>query len=379
MSDSTSPSPTSDPAHPPAASPHPISTPDQLTPAWLTDVLRSAGEIHRAQVTAVRSEPIGHGLVGDSFRIHVTYDEADDVAPRTLVGKFPAADAESREAAVQHRHYLRETRFYQQVAATVDIRTPHCVCADIDPRDPGSFLLLFEDLAPCRQGDQLAGCTPDQAALVMEQAAALHASRWGDRALGRLEWLPDVAANGAAIQPVLPPLFEGFCARYGDQLEPEHLAVGEQVVAGLAAYLGAGRPEQWTIQHADFRLDNMLFDAHDGKLPFVAMDWQTVLRGEGTHDVAYFLGAGLQTEDRRMHERDLVREYHRALLARGVEGFDWDECWRQYRLFAYAGYLMAFAASMLVERTERGDRMFMTMARRHAAHVLDLSSHELLA
>jgi hypothetical protein len=39
---------------------------------------------------------------------------------------------------------------------------------------------------------------------------------------------------------------------------------------------------------------------------------------------------------------------------------------------------MAFAASMLVERTERGDQMFLTMARRHAAHVLDLSSHELL-
>jgi hypothetical protein len=357
---------------------HPISAPDQLTPAWLTDVLRSAGEIHRARVTAVRSEPIGHGLVGDSFRIHITCDVAEDGAPRTLVGKFPAADAESRAAAVERRLYLRETLFYQQVAATVGICTPRCVCAEIDPRDPGSFVLLFEDLAPCRQGDQLAGCTPDQAAVVMEQAAALHASRWGDPALGRLQWLPDVAAYGAAVQPVLPPLFEGFCARYGDQLEGEQLAVGEQLVAGLAAYLGAGRREQWTIQHADFRLDNMVFDAHGGQLPFVAMDWQTVLRGDGMSDVAYFLGAGLQTDDRRAHERDLVRVYHRALLARGVERFDWDECWRQYRLFAYAGYAMAFAASMLVERTERGDQMFLTMARRHAAHVLDLSSHELL-
>jgi hypothetical protein len=368
-----------DSGNPPAASPYRLSTPDELTPAWLTDVLRAAGEICRAQVTAVQIEPLGHGLVGDSFRIHLTYDEIEDGAPQTLVGKFPAADAESRAAAVQHRHYLRETRFYQQVAPTVDIGTPHCLRADIDPCDPGSFLLLFEDLAPCRQGDQLAGCTPDQAALVMEQAAALHASRWGDPALGRLDWLPDVAANGAAVEAAVAPLFEGFRERYGDQLEAEQLAVGEQLIAGLAAYLGAGRPEQWTVQHADFRLDNMLFDAHDGKLPFVAMDWQTVLRGEGTHDVAYFLGAGLQTDDRRAHEQDLVREYHKALLARGVEGFDWDECWRQYRLFAYAGYLMAFAASMLVERTERGDRMFMTMARRHAAHVLDLSSHELLA
>jgi hypothetical protein len=33
---------------------------------------------------------------------------------------------------------------------------------------------------------------------------------------------------------------------------------------------------------------------------------------------------------------------------------------------------MALAASMLVERTDRGDEMFMAMAHRHAQHALDL-------
>ena len=39
---------------------------------------------------------------------------------------------------------------------------------------------------------------------------------------------------------------------------------------------------------------------------------------------------------------------------------------------------MALAASMLVERTERGDEMFMTMAHRHARHALDLDAPALL-
>jgi hypothetical protein len=34
---------------------------------------------------------------------------------------------------------------------------------------------------------------------------------------------------------------------------------------------------------------------------------------------------------------------------------------------------------MMVERTERGDEMFLTMARRHAAQIIDLGSHELLS
>ena len=33
--------------------------------------------------------------------------------------------------------------------------------------------------------------------------------------------------------------------------------------------------------------------------------------------------------------------------------------------------MMSIAAPMLVERTERGDRMFMTMLQRHCDHVLD--------
>jgi hypothetical protein len=33
---------------------------------------------------------------------------------------------------------------------------------------------------------------------------------------------------------------------------------------------------------------------------------------------------------------------------------------------------------MMVERTDRGDEMFMTMARRHGAHVLDLEAESLL-
>ena len=38
---------------------------------------------------------------------------------------------------------------------------------------------------------------------------------------------------------------------------------------------------------------------------------------------------------------------------------------------AFFGVMMAIVSSMLVERTERGDEMFMTMLRRHSQHVID--------
>ena len=69
-----------------------------------------------------------------------------------------------------------------------------------------------------------------------------------------------------------------------------------------------------------------------------------------------------------------MRRYHDGLVADGVEEYAWDDCWGAYRRGTFAGLVMAVAASMLVERTERGDDMFMAMAHRHARHALDLDA-----
>ncbi|HEX8803502.1 MAG TPA: hypothetical protein VF743_04900, partial [Acidimicrobiales bacterium] len=95
-------------------------------------------------------------------------------------------------------------------------------------------------------------------------------------------------------------------------------------------------------------------------------------------DLAYFVGAGLVAEERRAHEEALVRRYHDALVAAGVEGYDRDRCWHDYRRGTWGGLVMTVAASMLVERTDRGDRMFLTMADRHARHALDLDAVDVI-
>ena len=54
----------------------------------------------------------------------------------------------------------------------------------------------------------------------------------------------------------------------------------------------------------------------------------------------------LATEDRRGHEQRLVREYHEALAAAGVRGFDWEECWEGYRRASFLGIVMTVAPAM---------------------------------
>lgn len=343
----------------------------------LTRALRASGTLPGSvRVTGVAREQVGTGQMGDCHRLALSYDAEVD-APATLVAKLPSSDETSRATGMAMRTYEVEVCFYQQLAASLPVRAPVCHHAEIDLAT-GEFVLLLEDLAPAEQGDQVAGCTPDQAALVLEEAVRLHAPRWGDPTLAELDWLERYTPEGRdALHAMITVLWPNFVERYGDRLEDDVVEMGHRFVASLGAYY-ARRPEPFTVVHNDYRLDNLLFGTAEGGPPVAVVDWQTVGRGPALGDVGYFLGAGLSVADRRAHEEDLVGTYHRGLLASGVEGYAWDRCWDDYRAAAFSGFHMAVLASMVVARTDRGDDMFMAMAGRHGRQVLDLDSEALL-
>ena len=336
--------------------------PARIDPAWMTRALRQAGVTTQARVETVAGQPVGNGLVGDSFRFTIAYDRDEPGAPASVVGKFPAQDPASRKSGSDQMLYLSEVSFYREIAATVAIKVPRALVAEIDPATH-DFTLLFEDLGPARQGDQLAGCDIADARAAMVEAAALHAPRWGDPSLIALPW---IAAKAERVMPMvtamLPPIIDLYRERYDGQLEPEFMALVEKLPAAIAAQrLDLSAP--FTVQHGDYRLDNILFDPKGGAAPMATLDWQTVGVGIGVTDVAYFLSAGLDPETRRAAEQDLIGLYHDELRRRGVADYSWEACWRDYRRYTLHGILMGVFSALAVERTDRGDALFLKMTR----------------
>jgi aminoglycoside/choline kinase family phosphotransferase len=343
----------------------------------LTAALHAAGTLAPdLRVTSVDQQPVGTGQMGDCLRLALGYSGATD-APPTLVAKLPSSDETSRATGVALRTYEVEVRFYQELASRLPVRSPVCHHAEIDV-ESGDFVLLLEDLAPAEQGDQVAGCSVDAASLVLAEAARLHAPLWGSPELDGLDWAVRWSQESQdGMHAMITVLWPNFVERYGDRLDDDVVEMGHRFIAGLPAYY-ANRPQPHTVVHNDFRLDNLLFGTPEGGAAVAVVDWQTVGVGPGVLDVSYFLGAGLSVEDRRANEEALVQEYHEALLAGGVEGFSWDRCWSDYRAFAFAGFHMAVLASMIVERTDRGDAMFLAMAGGHGRQILDLDSEQFL-
>ncbi len=352
-----------------------ISHPDDATPEWMTRVLRAAGELDDGTVTDVTAKAVGTGQVGDSIRFTLTYDGAP--GPATVIGKFPAEDETSRASSVATRTYEIETRFYQHLRDRVSITTPKPYLALIDV-PANEFVLLMNDLAPAEQGDQMRGCDVAAAELAMDEVAKLHAPVWDDATLADFDWLDRASDDGQAFYlQLLAMLYPGFLERYGDRVDADVITAGNALMDRLGDYISY-RPEPFTAAHGDYRVDNMLFATEAGGAPLTTVDWQTVTLAPGVTDVSYFLGTSLVADERGTAERSLVERYHEGLLAGGVKEYALETCWNDYRRFAFAGFLMAVGASMIVGQTDRGDEMFMAMANRSGRMAIELDTLSML-
>ena len=211
-----------------------------LTPAFLTEVL--AGVTGGAAVTAVDTALVGTGQLGECVRLTLTYDR-DTAAPTSLVAKLPSTDDNSRAAAAVVRAYEIEVGFYRDLRAGLSVRTPHCFHASLD-LDSNDFVLLLEDITAGTQGDQLAGCSVDEAAAAVAQLPGLHAPRWGDASLEQLEWLHrSTEATSAMFTEIirsLQAIFQPSCALPTNCRSTIALSVDQYWPISWSEYIGLG-------------------------------------------------------------------------------------------------------------------------------------------
>lgn len=328
-------------------------------------------------VGVVAGEPsrIGEGMIGANYRVILS--GGSSATPESVVVKLPSPGEESRAAGIAHRTYEREAKFYMQLADSVDIRRPHCHWVEFDEATH-DFVLVLEDLSPAEPGNQIAGCSVEQARLAVVELARLHGPRWNDPTLHDVDWLQrrTARADGDMLQSVYQHLLTPFLGTYAKYLTKAQIDLATAFGLCLSDWID-GRSNVLTLGHGDYRLDNLLFGTPAGGPAVAVVDWQTPNHGPGIVDVSYFMGAAVMPEVRRSIEADLVDEYLGALRRYDVD-LDRSTLWREYSHAAFAGLVMAVVASMVVTPTERGEAMFAAMAVRAAQHALDLDAMDLI-
>ena len=317
------------------------------------------------------SSPIGNGQVAECYRWAL---EGPSGQTEYVVAKSPSQNATSRATASIQRLYLRETSFYSIVRPLVSIPTPELFHVEYSP-DNDDFLILLEDLTPSRALDQFAGLNFDDAATALKCLAGLHAPTVERLDLFAKPWLGGVAVELAPLyEAVLPGLFDEFLSRYGDAVEPQTRLVIERLRKDLGV-LASAPPALRCVAHGDYRTDNLIFDGRLGERPLTVVDWQTIGVASPLTDVAYFITTSLATDDRVDFEHQLIDLYLDEMRTRGVD-IPLNVARHEFARSTLQPIVMLVSASVIVERTERGDAMFLTMIRRAVDAVSDWNAFE---
>ena len=292
----------------------------EMTPDFINTVLSPELEPDSAPILSIQLEQ----LAGESqfnavlYRIHLTYPQPTENAPKSLIAKLPTAKTELHERAQVFQPGTRENWFYRVAATQSPLRVPRCYLNDTDLTS-GESVLLLEDVFPAVPGNWMAGATLEQACLALEWLARFHAQWWGQDQSEEIRELNQLLSGNSENEiDLVQDLFDGAWPKFVDQTEtalPEDVhQLGEAIVGNMLMVDDFIDSASATLVHGDYRIDNMLFGDKDGEPIFWVVDWEDVYFGSGMIDVSWFLGGCLPVEEVH-YEKDLLRLYHQELLS----------------------------------------------------------------
>ena len=294
-----------------------------LHPGWLAAALADVESGERIiDVQEVgRSHTLAHKV-----RVAVTLENRDGrLRTRTYCVKahFDGASPET---------LLTEARFYDELRPLIDVRAPRAYYTGIN-ESTGRALIIMDDVLS-DGGRFLSAHEPYSPATCRDalgQLARVHAATWEDDRW-MVDWLAPRIAGMTELFPV-DVLQRLLADGRGAEVSPDLLDAGhlERAMSKTATL-----PATCVI-HGDTHSGNVYLDSA-GRACW--LDWQVTQRGHWSIDVAYHIATALDIDDRRSHERELLRGYLDALAALGVEPPPWSEAWDRYTLGFTWGYFL---------------------------------------
>jgi hypothetical protein len=306
----------------------------------------------------VTSVSVIGGDAGTSSRARLALTGED--VPASVFVKMPAETVATRLMGELGRLAQTEVLFYRELSPQLT-GVPAAYGSAFDSLT-GRFVLVLEDLAvdACEFPDTLHPLDKDQASMIMELLARLHATFWErlppTGSSGPLGWV--YSASGDHTSLLTGSLLNTSARRLAERTSIP-VEEGRFIIDNYRAVAKVIDRQPNTVMHGDAHPGNVYFRNGEAGL----LDWQAVRRGHPGRELAYTLITSMTTADRQACERDLLATYRDALAAGGGPELDPDELWLRYRqgsLYAYVAPLITAAMggmqveSIAIEGVKRG-------------------------
>jgi thiamine kinase-like enzyme len=316
---------------------------EQATPDWLTGVLRERGVLSGGRVMSVDSR-VSTILNSYSYHLEVSYSaDAPADAPRRLFLKMSKEPEWGMEEVAFYR-------FVQDKRTDLPMLAP-CYDAAYSEESGMSHLLLADlsttHITPVTKAQLLAGETmPSQEHLeqMVDAIADFHAYWWEHPQLGKGFASIRTQLDGADAYRQYTERRKREWSIFTEQavhlITAEERALYENALSHFAAlrdlYLADrfGTMRAVTLSQGDCYFIQFLCPLVPEQDTAYLIDFDSVSANLPAYDLVYMFATFWTPEQRREmgREANLLRRYHNALLAHGVEGYGWHDLMMDYRL-----------------------------------------------
>lgn len=308
-----------------------ITAPEQVTPGWLTSVLRKSGFLKRGKVLYVQNKLTKTLILSVVSRLEVGYSsDAPASVPSKLFLKISRPDLSKTDF---HEPNSKEVEFYRTIAREMnDPPFIHCYDAAYSSESGKSHLLL-DDLSETHfQSESPLPPSDLYCELAMDCMAQLHAYWWEHPRLGEgIGKLFDECELNAFVGEVEKNVIS-FIDFLGDGLSVERRKIYDQLLTSkYKIWRRLTSATGLTVTHGDAHWWNLLYPRDTDKQRVRLFDWQLWHVDVGARDLAFMIALGGYSERRGSMEQNLMRRYYESLIERGVRNYTWDECWNDYR------------------------------------------------
>jgi hypothetical protein len=341
-----------------------------LSPEVLSEWMSRSGSLPRGHIERLRVDRELETSISNLVFVEATYtSNAPPDLPTRLVVKSPLLPSPAPPEG------MSEAAFYTRMAPLAGMPPlVRCVAA-LEPHGKDPDVLVLEDLRETHH--QPTWPLPPsrvQCELAIETLAQLHARWWEAPALGRTVGQPHTAESLRTMVHGIAAQLPTFFAAMGDALSADARQVLERVFSSrLQPWLRLTDTRALTVAHGDAHAWNFLF-ARSGDGPALLIDWQLWHVDVGARDLAFLMALHWYPRWRREWEESLLRHYHRALLARGVDAYQYSELMLDYRRCAVRNLTMPI---IFWSQGMKPDRWWHRLECALAAYA-DLSCEELL-
>ncbi len=309
-------------------------------------LMRRAGWVD-ASVKSYEVVPGANPMLSQVFRVYIETKHEGSI-PDSIIVKIPVANRVERRLEADEGAYAREAMVYEILAKLQGTNLPLLYASAIHEESKTSAMLL-EDLGPpTPRGDW----NIDAVTKTLVDLARLHSLHWEDDSLNGFWWMR--SAPRADIFDQDPAMFNSkwssllISSDAGLYDDDELLRVANYLESNLVELLDVLALRPKTLSHGDLHQDNLTLRRNgDGTSTPVIIDFQSVVFGGATSDVAKFLGTAPDAALVSERESELLGIYHRALTPEIQDAYSFDQLARDYRLAllaTFANYVICSTA-----------------------------------